>query len=128
MSFVPRLIEPSVGGSKPAIRDKSVVLPEPEGPTIDTNSPAAICKLVLWSAVVPPYVFPTACSVSLCPINAFPFFCKEHHSHQIKLADAKMTFSCSIAMFRCCARTLQKLHNAIFVASNYVSVNTDREH
>ena len=32
---------PSVGGMKPAIMRKVVVLPQPEGPSSETNSPLA---------------------------------------------------------------------------------------
>src|SRR4029453_19518912 len=38
-SIVPR---PALGGKRPAAKFNSVVLPQPEGPTIETNSPEAM--------------------------------------------------------------------------------------
>ena len=55
---------PEVGGMSPLAKRRSVDLPQPLGPTIETNSPAAMLTLVLWSAFVPSgYVSPTAVDV-----------------------------------------------------------------
>ena len=43
---------PLVGSSKPAIMDKIVVLPQPDGPIIEINSPSAQLKLRPWIAVI----------------------------------------------------------------------------
>ncbi len=43
---------PAVGLSSSPRIDSSVVLPHPDGPAIDTNSPVAICRLMLDSAWV----------------------------------------------------------------------------
>lgn len=48
-------MRPVVGGRKPAIMFSSVLLPQPEGPTIDTNSPAAISRLTSPTAWVVPW-------------------------------------------------------------------------
>src|SRR6185295_5495407 len=47
-------ISPAVGCSKPAIRRRQVVLPEPEGPSSAKNSPSAISKLTLSAARTSP--------------------------------------------------------------------------
>ena len=74
-------IAPSVGASKPAIIRRVVVLPQPDGPSSEKNSPAAIVKqasstatksakrLVTWSismttaAGTPPAAAPAASAV-----------------------------------------------------------------
>jgi hypothetical protein len=40
----PSSMRPDVGASKPAIIRRTVVLPEPEGPSIEKNSPSRICR------------------------------------------------------------------------------------
>lgn len=45
---------PEVGGSSPAMERRSVVLPAPEGPTMQTSSPAFTSKVRLRMASVPP--------------------------------------------------------------------------
>ncbi|CFN68062.1 Uncharacterised protein [Bordetella pertussis] len=44
-----------VGGRKPAIMFSSVLLPQPDGPTMATNSPSSMRRLTS----------PTACTVAL---------------------------------------------------------------
>ena len=46
MSRPPMTIRPRVGESMPAIRFRSVVLPDPEGPISATNSPRGIFRLM----------------------------------------------------------------------------------
>ena len=43
-SSPPRVIVPLVGCSKPAISRSTVVLPEPDGPSMEKNSPSAISR------------------------------------------------------------------------------------
>ena len=45
---------PRVGCSNPAIIRRVVVLPQPDGPRNDTNSPVSIPRLKSWTATVPP--------------------------------------------------------------------------
>ena len=55
-----RLPRPALDGKRPAPRFNSVVLPQPEGPTIETNSPGAIFSensdtaVKLWRLRTPP--------------------------------------------------------------------------
>ncbi|MNE37212.1 hypothetical protein D3C80_1310540 [compost metagenome] len=44
-------IEPALGCSKPAIRRRQVVLPEPEGPSIEKNSPSWM-SIDTWSTAL----------------------------------------------------------------------------
>ena len=44
---------PVLGAIRPAMRRSAVLLPQPEGPTSETNSPAAAAKLTRSSASVP---------------------------------------------------------------------------
>src|SRR5262249_51856641 len=45
---------PASGFSRPAIKFRSVVLPQPEGPTRQTNSPLPIENDMSWTAAVTP--------------------------------------------------------------------------
>src|SRR5277367_4794813 len=54
MSWPPILTAPSVGSRKPEIVRSKVVLPQPEGPRIEKNSPPLIFRLTLSTAVKPP--------------------------------------------------------------------------
>src|SRR5262249_25321784 len=47
-------MSPDVGCSKPAIRRRQVVLPEPDGPSSAKNSPASISKLTSSAARTSP--------------------------------------------------------------------------
>src|SRR6185312_14827043 len=47
-------ISPAVGCSKPAMRRRQVVLPEPDGPSSAKNSPSAISKLTSSAARTSP--------------------------------------------------------------------------
>jgi hypothetical protein len=44
-------MRPEVAAIKPSTTDRNVVLPQPDGPTIATNSPSMICRLTPSSAV-----------------------------------------------------------------------------
>jgi hypothetical protein len=46
--------EPAFGCSKPAISLRHVVLPDPEGPSSEKNSPSAISKLTPSTALTAP--------------------------------------------------------------------------
>ncbi len=50
MSSPSNTIEPLVGESMPPMRFSSVVLPEPDGPRMATNSPRPIARSATWSA------------------------------------------------------------------------------
>ena len=50
-------IRPAVGTSKPAIIRSTVVLPEPDGPSIEKNSPSARSRSMPSTAVTSPNVF-----------------------------------------------------------------------
>src|SRR6202043_4074608 len=52
------MISPASGWSKPFIKRMSVVLPQPEGPRRQTNSPAAIDKEISESATTSRLVLP----------------------------------------------------------------------
>jgi hypothetical protein len=54
MSCPSTSIEPLVGVSKPAIMRRIVVLPQPEGPSREMNSPLAKAKLTPCTTVVVP--------------------------------------------------------------------------
>jgi energy-coupling factor transporter ATP-binding protein EcfA2 len=54
MSRPPIRTRPSVGSANPPMMFRSVVLPQPEGPSSTTNSPAAISRLTASSAVADP--------------------------------------------------------------------------
>src|SRR5215470_17271653 len=57
MSFPSSRIFPSVGRSKPAIRRNVVVLPHPEGPSSEKNSPASIETSIPSTAATSPNSF-----------------------------------------------------------------------
>src|SRR2546423_10282381 len=54
ISTFPMWIEPAVGFSKPAIMRSVVVLPQPDGPSSETNSPGAIVRSSGPTACVTP--------------------------------------------------------------------------
>src|SRR5689334_3390993 len=54
MSSPPIVIRPALGVSKPAIIRSVVVLPQPDGPRNDTNSPFSAARLKFSTATVPP--------------------------------------------------------------------------
>ena len=54
MGIPSRKISPFVGVSKPANIIRVVVLPEPEGPSIVTNSPFAISKFKFFTTRTSP--------------------------------------------------------------------------
>ena len=47
------VISPEVGISSRMISLRKVLLPAPEAPTMNTNSPFSMCKVTLLSALVP---------------------------------------------------------------------------
>jgi hypothetical protein len=50
----PMRISPEVGNSSPASIRSVVVLPQPEGPRSETNSPSLMVRSRPWTAVKPP--------------------------------------------------------------------------
>src|SRR5205085_9953965 len=54
MSRAPNRIRPLVGSSMPAIMFMVVVFPQPDGPSSAMNSPSAIWRSIVFSAVKPP--------------------------------------------------------------------------
>ncbi len=57
MSLPSTTIVPAVGSSKPATMRSTVVLPQPEGPRKETNSPCSTSRLKSWTTVVAPKDF-----------------------------------------------------------------------
>ena len=57
ISAPPIEMVPAVGRSKPAIIRSVVVLPQPDGPRNDTNSPFSALRLKSWTAYVVPNCF-----------------------------------------------------------------------
>src|SRR5436190_18518668 len=57
-SLPSRLTSPESGGSSPAITRSSVVLPQPDGPRKQTNSPASMARLTSSSATTLPKRLP----------------------------------------------------------------------
>src|SRR5437762_8636795 len=55
-----RLTVPSVGSRKPATMLRVVVLPQPDGPSSERNSPRATSRLTPWSTGVDPYRIDTS--------------------------------------------------------------------
>src|SRR5260221_14376460 len=62
---------PEVGSSKPAIMRRLVVLPQPDGPSIEKNSPSRICIVTLLTAVTSSPVGPGNCLTTLCSSTAY---------------------------------------------------------
>ena len=58
-SSPPRKTFPDVGASKPAIIRSTVVLPDPDGPSIEKNSPSRISRSRSSTAVTAPNRFVT---------------------------------------------------------------------
>lgn len=58
---------PAVGASKPAIIRSTVVLPEPDGPSIEKNSPSAISRSTPATASVLPKDLRRLCSRMAIP-------------------------------------------------------------
>src|ERR1700752_4735609 len=52
MSWPSRMMAPAVGSSRPAIMRRSVVLPQPDGPSRQTNLPSGTDRLTLPTALV----------------------------------------------------------------------------
>src|SRR6187397_2687300 len=59
MSLPVTTMLPEVGSSKPATMRSTVVLPQPDGPRNETNSPAPASRLKSWTTVVAPKVLRT---------------------------------------------------------------------
>ena len=57
MSLPSTRMRPDVGVSKPAIILRIVVLPQPEGPSRETNSPFSKPRLTLLTTVIAPKAF-----------------------------------------------------------------------
>src|SRR3954468_14784582 len=64
-STLPIEMLPAVISSSPAIIRRSVVLPQPDGPTSTMNSPSAIVRLTSSTARTPPANSLTMCSSSI---------------------------------------------------------------
>src|SRR6266852_3569260 len=62
---------PEVGSSNPAIMRRLVVLPQPEGPSIEKNSPSLICMVTLLTAVTSSPVGPGKRLTTLCSSTAY---------------------------------------------------------
>jgi len=60
---------PSSGVSKPAMMRSKVVLPQPEGPRREKNSPFLISKLTSLSALKSPNAFDTRSMLTSLPFN-----------------------------------------------------------
>src|ERR1700733_2805130 len=54
ISWPPILTAPSEGSKNPEIVRSNVVLPQPEGPRIEKNSPPLISSVTFFTAVKPP--------------------------------------------------------------------------
>ena len=54
ISFPSTQTPPLLGDSNPAISRKSVDLPDPDGPSTITNSPASMVRSIACRALVPP--------------------------------------------------------------------------
>jgi hypothetical protein len=52
MGLLSNKISPEVGFSKPEIKFKSVVFPQPEGPVTQTNSPSPISRFMSSKVVL----------------------------------------------------------------------------
>src|SRR6187402_525102 len=61
MSISPTTILPALGSSKPATMRSTVVLPQPDGPRKETNSPRSTSRLKSSTTVVAPKDFRTCC-------------------------------------------------------------------
>ena len=64
---------PRLGRSCPSTMRRNVVLPQPEGPTIETNAPAAIARLMRSSTIWSPYS--THTSRTVIALLAAPVIC-----------------------------------------------------
>ncbi len=83
MSSPPMSTRPVVGSRKPEIIRRIVVLPQPDGPRIEKNSPARTVRSVGWTAVKSPNRIETPSSVTSLPrikptsmgptLNAHPY-------------------------------------------------------
>src|SRR2546425_12531172 len=66
----PMTIAPVVGGSRPATIISKVLLPQPDGPRIETNSPAAAAKVTELTASTGPVAVPKILRTALAVISA----------------------------------------------------------
>ena len=57
MSFPLKIILPPSALTNPNIRFNNVVLPHPDGPSMETISPSFICKFMSFKIVTPSYAF-----------------------------------------------------------------------
>src|SRR5215212_460852 len=64
-------IRPASGRSSPAISRREVVLPQPDGPNSETNSPGLASRSTPSTAVAVPYIFSRPMALIAAPI-AFP--------------------------------------------------------
>src|SRR5436190_23424865 len=75
----PIMISPELIASRPATMRSSVDLPQPEGPTITTNSPSFTSIDTPWMTCKPPYLFFTSRKDSSA-IGAFSLFLRLHQA------------------------------------------------
>src|ERR1700736_474794 len=77
---------PSLISSKPAIMRSAVVLPQPDGPTRQMNSPSAMSRLSLSTASVPPAYRLVRLSSTTRAIRSASLHCaREHAADEISL-------------------------------------------
>ena len=62
---------PMVGTSKPAIMRSVVVLPQPDGPSIEKNSPSRMFRSMLFTTTFSPNALVTPLS-TMCPSTISP--------------------------------------------------------
>src|SRR5262245_19472548 len=70
MSRVPCTMRPALCNSRPAMMRSSVVLPQPDGPSRQTNSPCATDRLTSRSAEKPPKFLETPSTLSAEALRA----------------------------------------------------------
>src|SRR6185503_16450603 len=78
---------PDVGWSYPASMLSSVVLPQPEGPTIATNSPSMIRREMLWRTSTAPNDRQTPFRRKRSPVIAPPDARNARHAHHQPIDD-----------------------------------------
>src|SRR5215813_9112943 len=65
-------ILPALGCSKPAIMRRVVVLPQPEGPSMEKNSPPGMCRLMPCTATTGPNRLTTSTTWTSPPPRTLP--------------------------------------------------------
>src|SRR5215472_17187316 len=84
----PMKMLPAVRSTRPAIRFRVVVFPQPDGPTRATNSPSATVRDTWSTAWNEPYVFTTASNRTCATLDSLRFHCAfGERAHKIALQD-----------------------------------------